>query len=621
MWLINTTSLELEYFVDPETDGVSYAILSHTWGQDEVSFQDFKNLQTASRKTGFAKIHKTCELARSQGFRYAWVDTCCIDKSSSAELSEAINSMFNWYQASAICYAYLSDVDGEPFQGLPAGFENLTKEGIAPYAKAVAATQFSRCRWFGRGWTLQELIAPSILDFYDASWSRISDKHSLCHVLKLITNINTSVLLDSTQLLTKSVWSRMSWAANRETTRTEDTAYSLLGLFDVNLPLIYGEGYKAFQRLQEEITRKEGDPSIFLWSSEELPLPKHRPSHYRDLTTTPLYTGAFAWAPSAFLSRQAHSKVAKRGSRYYWSHAAMPAKAEMGSQSSIVIRNAVVCDVQTRMTSIKRYLEFHTSKGVVQRRIIETVDGYVFGSESFLEPEGVKWKVVQPQETRFLGQQTATRLDKTRPRSVFLFSRVEFEGNLVDQVVWPPQRWDEAKRQWHYSDNDLLRLDRSDPVLLGLRICTLSVEPESSSESSQGRVEVAYAIGCHRAPDNEVDGQASRGTAGKLPHFFGICLIRGADRSGITGSSVFYEGLFDRKDLHHQLQWMHFYLKRNLPSHSGGNELAKLPSSDGQKIVKVKITYSHPENLEEAPFGNLSWTLDSKVKLRLSSGS
>ncbi len=108
MWLINTTSLVLEFIGDP--DACMYAILSHTWGEDEVSFQDMADLKRARKKKGFSKIERTCQLAHARNIEYAWVDTCCIDKSSSAELAEAINSMFTWYRRSHICFVFLSDL-------------------------------------------------------------------------------------------------------------------------------------------------------------------------------------------------------------------------------------------------------------------------------------------------------------------------------------------------------------------------------------------------------------------------------------------------------------------------------------------------------------------------------
>ena len=185
---------------------------------------------------------ETCRLAREQGLSYAWIDTCCIDKSSSAELTEAINSMFNWYKESAICFAFLSD--------LPA------------LKSKVLENELRLCRWFTRGWTLQELIAPKSVEFYDQGWQRRGTKQSLQQELSAITGIDLEILEDSNLLSTIPVARRMSWASRRKTSRVEDRAYSLLGLFDVNVPLIYGEGPKAFIRLQEEIMKQNNDLSL-----------------------------------------------------------------------------------------------------------------------------------------------------------------------------------------------------------------------------------------------------------------------------------------------------------------------------------------------------------------------
>ncbi|KAF4913566.1 Vegetative incompatibility protein HET-E-1 [Colletotrichum viniferum] len=161
MWLLDTQILKLQEIVDPST--VNYAILSHTWEHDEVSFQDISDLDTARKKAGFSKISKTCELARQRSIPYAWVDTCCIDKSSSAELSEAINSMFQWYKLSAVCFVYLSDFTFDvPFSS----FTTYTVE-----EKALNSS-----RWFTRGWTLQELIAPSSVTFYNTRWKALATK-------------------------------------------------------------------------------------------------------------------------------------------------------------------------------------------------------------------------------------------------------------------------------------------------------------------------------------------------------------------------------------------------------------------------------------------------------------
>lgn len=239
MRLINTATLQLEDFT--LRDIPPYAILSHTWADDEVTFQDMiAGNESVRAKQGFTKIVKTCQLAIDSGLDYAWLDTCCIDKSSSAELTESINSMFEYYARSHICFAYLAD--------LVAGSDNM-----------------GACRWFSRGWTLQELIAPGDLVFCDQTWKPFAAKSELVDVLAEITRVPRDVLLDASSRSAVSVAARMSWAADRQTTRTEDVAYSLLGIFDVNMPLIYGEGRKAFRRLQEEIVKRDNDLTIFAW--------------------------------------------------------------------------------------------------------------------------------------------------------------------------------------------------------------------------------------------------------------------------------------------------------------------------------------------------------------------
>lgn len=249
MRLINTQTFNLELFTDPVPAEVPYAILSHTWTDDEVTFEDMQDLSIARCKEGFSKVEATCQMAVKHGLQYAWVDTCCIDKSSSAELSEAINSMFRWYKNALLCYAFLSD--------LPAGKE------------AVVSDDFRECRWFTRGWTLQELIAPTNLMFFDKEWNLRGVKMDLEEEIEAITGINRWVLNGSTPLSTISLAKRMSWAAGRQTTRVEDMAYCLLGIFDVNMPMIYGEGSRAFIRLQEEILKKTTDLSLFAWQTKE----------------------------------------------------------------------------------------------------------------------------------------------------------------------------------------------------------------------------------------------------------------------------------------------------------------------------------------------------------------
>jgi hypothetical protein len=246
MKLINTSTLELHDFYLAEIP--SYAILSHTWGDGEINFQEMSSKNCSSKK-GFAKIAQTCQLALMDDLEYAWVDTCCIDKSSSAELSEAINSMYQWYAKAAFCYVYLEDLP-------PNGTRELANEALPS------------CRWFSRGWTLQELLAPktaSNVHFYDREWFYRGSKMDFVSAISKCTRVPRGVLAGVDAIAKYSVASKMSWAARRKTTRLEDSAYCLLGIFDVNMPLLYGEGGKAFRRLQEEIIKRHNDMTMFAW--------------------------------------------------------------------------------------------------------------------------------------------------------------------------------------------------------------------------------------------------------------------------------------------------------------------------------------------------------------------
>ncbi|KAG8160143.1 hypothetical protein KVR01_009679 [Diaporthe batatas] len=257
MRLLNAHTFEFEEFLGQVGNGIPpYTILSHTWGTDEVTFKDHTERgRDSTHKKGYDKIRGCCRLAVAEGFQYVWIDTCCIDKSSSAELSEAINSMFRWYRDAAICYAYLGDVSGSEDQSEFGDGDNQPDVG----------SSFARSRWFTRGWTLQELLAPSEVVFLAADWSEIGTKKSLRGAVSHITGISEKVLHEC--LWDEySVAQKMSWAASRQTTRLEDEAYCLMGLFDVNMPLLYGEGRKAFSRLQQAIMQRTEDHSIFAWS-------------------------------------------------------------------------------------------------------------------------------------------------------------------------------------------------------------------------------------------------------------------------------------------------------------------------------------------------------------------
>lgn len=249
MRLINTETREFhEFFGDKIPE---YAILSHTWGDGEVTFQDWSTAEREKKK-GYFKINMACRQAQKHGWEYLWVDTNCIDKSSSAELSEAINSMFNWYQKASICYVYLADVES-----MPDNWKSMTDE---------YADHFCRSKWFTRGWTLQELLAPTAMTFYSKDWLKIASRSTLARIISETTRIDFQYLQGDGMFKIASIAQKMAWVSRRSTTRIEDMAYCMLGIFDVNLPLLYGEGSKSFTRLQEEIIRTSTDHTIFCWT-------------------------------------------------------------------------------------------------------------------------------------------------------------------------------------------------------------------------------------------------------------------------------------------------------------------------------------------------------------------
>ncbi|KAK0753367.1 heterokaryon incompatibility protein-domain-containing protein [Schizothecium vesticola] len=264
MRLLNTHTLILTSFTGSTDSLPPFAILSHTWAPDgEITLQDVQAglLHDAqppeAKKSGLAKLHGCCHRARLDGYAWAWIDTCCIDKASSAELSEAINSMFSWYQAAGVCYAYLADVSDH---GLTGPFLGSSGAG----AGAAAVAEFRASRWFTRGWTLQELIAPERVEFFSREWTELGTKRSLEELVCEVTGIELRALREAA-LSKFPAAAKMRWASGRQTTREEDVAYCLLGLFNVNMPLLYGEGARAFQRLQEEIVRNDGDFTILAW--------------------------------------------------------------------------------------------------------------------------------------------------------------------------------------------------------------------------------------------------------------------------------------------------------------------------------------------------------------------
>lgn len=334
MRLIDVHTIELRWFNDNEIP--EYAILSHTWGADEVSYQELvwinrikaytasyetpsssmdslstqdeqSSLMLAAmetmlrsstsfattlggikeedllRRPGYSKIINAAKEAQKLNFRYVWIDTCCIDKSSSAELQEAINSMYRWYQKAEVCIVYLEDVWSPIFE--PGEFHT---------ASDIAKSAFESSRWTRRGWTLQELVAPAVCRFYLHDWRLLGEKEEFLQELSVTTGIPVFVLEERRSVSEVSVAERMSWAAHRETTREEDRAYCLLGLFDIQMPLLYGEGKKAFIRLQEEILKTTDDYSLFAW---------------RALDSTPsTYRGLLARSPKEFQDCQSFER-------------------------------------------------------------------------------------------------------------------------------------------------------------------------------------------------------------------------------------------------------------------------------------------------------------------------
>jgi hypothetical protein len=229
-------------FREPTSGDVpAYAILSHTWGKEEVIFQDMEagaDMTMVVSKAGWKKIEFCANQAAADGLQYFWVDTCCIDKKNAVELGAAINSMFRWYQNAARCYVYLSDV---------------SKSDTAADDERVRKEAFRKSRWFTRGWTLQELIAPRLVDFFSLEGERLGSKLSLESMIHEITGIAKNALRGDA-LPNFSIEERRSWSERRNTTIEEDEAYCLIGVFDVSMVPNYGERRdQAFRRLEEEI--------------------------------------------------------------------------------------------------------------------------------------------------------------------------------------------------------------------------------------------------------------------------------------------------------------------------------------------------------------------------------
>lgn len=288
MRLLNTRSYQrgvrLEIVEKWGNDIPQYAIFSHTWSDSEVLFADILN-GTFGGRAGFFKLEAALLQAKNDGWEWLWADNCCIDKTNSVELSEAINSMFKYYKDAEICYAYLADVSTTAWKD-----------------------EIRKARWWKRGWTLQELIAPSSLQFFSRSWDSLGTRDDLREMTKGITGIEDEYLTGY-PIEHASIAKRMAWAASRETTRDEDIAYCLIGIFDVNMPMLYGEGaQRAFVRLQEEIMKNSEDHSLFAWTKFQDDNVQHGlladcPKDFQRTAFTTAYNGNADYSPPVMTAK------------------------------------------------------------------------------------------------------------------------------------------------------------------------------------------------------------------------------------------------------------------------------------------------------------------------------
>ncbi|OJT10845.1 Vegetative incompatibility protein HET-E-1 [Trametes pubescens] len=281
MRLLSSTNLHVEFnlFNGPSAVTGGYAILSHVWQGVEQSHREMASLEDANATVDDPRVsikaRECCRLAQAYGLRWFWIDASCIDQRNSAELSEAVRSMHEWYAGASICFAYLADVE----RPLDPALMDIRAAGSA----------FRRSAYFRRAWTLQELLAPRRLVFLYIDWSELGEKHDLADVLQEITRIHPDVLTFRRPLSDFSVAHRLSWASGRDARRPEDKAYSLMGLFGIHMCVRYGEGVKAFRRLQEEILKMIRDHTLLAWDESQD-------------TRNPSPLGPFAPSPAAFKS-------------------------------------------------------------------------------------------------------------------------------------------------------------------------------------------------------------------------------------------------------------------------------------------------------------------------------
>ncbi|KAG2347895.1 hypothetical protein BDR05DRAFT_591395 [Suillus weaverae] len=236
-------------------DLLKYAILSHRWGESEPTFQDLNR-----EGAGYKKLEKFCAKAKEHGCDLAWSDTCCINKESSSEVDEAIRSMYMWYHEAYICIVHLAQTNS---------WDTLEND-----------------EWFFRGWTLQELLAPLRMRFYyGPTWTPLTQNPNDKDDTQVVRALHRATKIPENDLRNfrsgpNRAWEKMSWAASRKTTRIEDVAYSLIGIFDITMTVAYGEGDRAFKRFMAELIEKCKEWQILVWAGG-LPGCPTEPSCYR----------------------------------------------------------------------------------------------------------------------------------------------------------------------------------------------------------------------------------------------------------------------------------------------------------------------------------------------------
>lgn len=435
MWLIDVETRRLQEFIGVKTP--DYAILSHTWvnGQ-EITFQEMVSAAgqqpEGSIKSGWEKIDRTCLQAARDGLTHAWVDTCCINKTSSAELSEAINSMFHWYKRAAVCYVFLEDLTVSP-------------SALQPMDDGLRAS-IGHCRWFTRSWTLQELIAPLHIHFFNQDWEFCFTKITASAVLTRITGIDVAILEHKKDLSAVSVAQKMSWAATRLSTRIEDAAYSLLGIFEINMPLLYGEEERAFLRLQAEIVSSCPDSTILAWM-----LPDDDPQNMVERSLH-LYSGVMASSPRFFLDCADIERMSDQSVfDYSMSNRGIKLRAQFGlcpitgtGGSCLVLP---VCRVRDRVYGIRLR---NVGRGSFARQDPDHLD--------HIRPWEVAHRLVL--DPFLLKQLPSRSLTTMQTQNLVLESRkrvmqIVLSRDLEVYRRWPWQQWDEQDTLFFGSEESL----------------------------------------------------------------------------------------------------------------------------------------------------------------------